>query len=112
MARTIVIGGDNAPDPDVVVFFAQRYTIRRVTRSVQKLLEKADERVKDAVESDDSDKLVSAMAEGMDALLAPDGHDVPAKKAIGEAWKQDKLSADDLQTLYEQMQESAVQRPT
>jgi hypothetical protein len=38
MARTIVIGG-NLPEPDVVVFFDQKYVVRRVTRSVQKALE-------------------------------------------------------------------------
>jgi hypothetical protein len=111
MARTIVIGG-NLPEPDVVVFFEQKYTVRRVTRSVQKALEKSDIKVKAAVENDDSDMLVAAMADGMDALLDPDGHEVPAKKAITEAWKGDKLSAEDLQTMYQQLQESAVQRPT
>lgn len=112
--RTITIGGaDNAPDPDFVVLFDQRYRVRLVTRSVQKLLEQADKKITSAMENGDSDKVVAAMAEGMDALLAPEGHEAPAKGAIVDAWKADKLALSDMQRLYDELQEvGAGQRPT
>ena len=115
MARTIVIGGDNAPDPDVVILFDQKFTVRRITRSVQKALEKVEPRIAEEFKDPDgdSDKLVSLLAEGIDALLAPDGHAKHAKAVLTGAWKDDRLGIDDLADLYNGLQNTkAEDRPT
>lgn len=112
MPKTITIGANNAPDPDVVVLFEHKYTVRRVTRSVQQALEQADKHAVTARDKGDSDKLVSAMSEGLDALLAAEGHETPAAKVLVEAWKDDRLSLADLAQLDNDLQESAASRPT
>jgi hypothetical protein len=94
------------------VLFDHKYTVRRVTRSVQKALEESDERVKAARNEDDSDKVVEAIAQGMDALLAGDGHETPASDVLTAAWSEDRLSLTDLMQLDNDLQEAAVARPT
>lgn len=113
MGRTITVGGGNAPDPDVVELFDRRYTVREVTRSVQKKLESAEQKLKAlADDEDDADKVMAVMAEGIDVLLAPVDHDEPARKVLVQAWKDDRMSLGAFQRLYADIQESSEQRPT
>jgi vacuolar-type H+-ATPase subunit E/Vma4 len=107
----IRIGADNLPDPDVVELFDHKFTVRRVTRSVQKGLETVDKKLRAMGNEEDGDKIVALMAEGLDSLLAPNGKATPAKKVLADAWKADELSLDQLSSLYESVQESAAKRP-
>lgn len=107
----IRIGADNLPEPDVVEVFDHKFTIRRVTRSVQKGLEAVDRKLRSAQDEDDSDKIVALMAEGLDALLEPNGKATPAKKVLMDLWKADDLSLDQINRLYEAVQESGTRRP-
>lgn len=111
MATIIKIGTGTSPEPDVVELFDHRFTVKRVTRSVQKGLEGVDKKLRAMGDSDDADKIVALMAEGLDALLAPNGSGVPAKKVLTDAWKADDLALDQINQLYEQVQESATKRP-
>lgn len=107
----IRIGADNLPEPDVVELFDHKFTVRRITRSVQKNLERVDKKVQDATGEEDSDKVVSTMAEGLDAMLEPNGKQTPAKTLLVQLWKDDTLSLDQITQLYEAVQESAAKRP-
>jgi hypothetical protein len=113
-ARTIRIGGeDNAPEPVEVYIFKQKYLLRRITRSVQKKLEKFDKALEAAREGDDSDKLVAAMGDGVSALLMNNGTESPdPKQLIVQLWKDDTLDLTQLLELYEELQEASVERPT
>jgi hypothetical protein len=108
---TIRIGADNLPEPDTVELFDHKFTVRRITRSVQKGLEAVDRKLQASQDEEDADKIVGLMAEGLDALLAPNGKQTPAKKVLVDAWKADDLSLDQMRSLYEQVQESAALRP-
>jgi hypothetical protein len=107
----IRIGTDNLPEPDVVEIFDHKFTIRRVTRSVQKGLEAVDRKLRAADDEEDADKIVALMAEGLDALLAPNGKQTAAKTVLMKLWKDDELSLDQINQLYEGVQESATKRP-
>lgn len=107
----IRIGGENVPEPDVVEMFEHRFTVRRVTRSVQTALETVDKKLRALDESVEGDKLVGLMAEGLDAMLAPNGKGKAAKTVLMDAWKADDLSLDQVNQLYEGVQESATKRP-
>jgi hypothetical protein len=111
LATIIKIGADTAPEPDSVELFGHTFTVKRVTRSVQKGLEGVDKKLRAMNDDEDADKIVTLMAEGLDALLAPNGQGVPAKKVLVDAWKQDDLALDQINQLYEQVQESATKRP-
>jgi hypothetical protein len=107
----IRIGADTGPEPDVVELFDHKFKVRRVTRSVQKALEAVDRKLQGLSDEADSDKIVSVMAEGLDALLQPNGKQTAAKTVLGQAWKNDTLSLDQINQLYESVQESATKRP-
>lgn len=107
----IRIGADTHPEPDVVELFDHKFTVRRVTRSVQKGLETVDRKLRQLPEDTEGDKVVSLMAEGLDALLAPNGKRTAAKTVLTDAWKADRLSLDQIHELYDQVQESAAKRP-
>lgn len=112
MASVIRIGPDTLPERDTVDIFDHKFTIRRVTRSVQKKLEAADRKVVESQRGDDSDKFVAALVAGLDELLEPDGDGKPAKTVLLDLWKKDQLSLDQFNELYEGIQEAAVKRPT
>lgn len=108
----IRIGTDNLPEPDVVELFDHKFTVKRVTRSVQKQLETVDKKLQ-AASDEDGDVIVGLMAEGLDALLANgNGSKTAAKTVLVKAWKDDTLSLDQVQSLYLSVQESASKRPT
>lgn len=107
----IRIGADTGPEPDVVELFEHRFTVRRVTRSVQKQLEATDKKLRALDDSIESDRLITIMAEGLDVLLQPNGDKVAAKKVLVDAWKADQLALDQINQLYESVQESATKRP-
>lgn len=108
----IKVGGSARPDPDIVELFDHKFTVKRITRSVQKALEAVDRKLNamDKSDEDDSDKVVAVMAEGLSALLEPNGENVPAKKVLVDAWKADDLSFDEVQGLYVSLQEAATER--
>lgn len=113
--KVIRVGIDALPEPDVVELFDHKFTVKRVTRSVQKALEQVDKKLSADAASDaddDSDKIVALMAEGLNALLAPAGHKSSAKTVLVACWKDDRLSLDQLHSLYDGVQESAAARPT
>lgn len=111
MAVIFRIGADTAPEPDVVELLDHTFTIRRVTRSVQKKLEQVDKKLR-ALDADaDGDQVVAAMADGLDALLEPNGQRKAAKTVLVELWKTDVLALDQINQLYESVQESATKRP-
>lgn len=107
----IRIGTDNRPEPDVVELFDHQFTVRRVTRSVQKGLEAVDRKLRTMDDDAEGDQVVALMTEGLDVLLEPKTGKVPAKKVLGDAWKADDLSLDQINQLYEGVQESAAKRP-
>lgn len=107
----IRIGTDNRPEPDIVELFDHQFTVRRVTRSVQKGLEAVDRKLCTMDDDAEGDQLVALMSEGLDALLEPKTGKVTAKKVLGDAWKADELSLDQINQLYESVQESAATRP-
>ena len=107
----IRIGMDNLPDPDVVEIFDHKFTVRRVTRSVQRGLEAADKKINAALEAEDSDKIFTAIAEGVNVLLEPNGKQTQAKTVLIQSWKDDQLSLGQLRQLYDGVQESAVKVP-
>jgi hypothetical protein len=111
--RTIRLGGeDNTPEPVEVYLFEHKYLLRRITRSVEKNLNKIDKKLKE-LEDDDSDKVVAIMGEGLTALLQNNGTESPdPKKVITDAWKADDLALHQLQDLYDGLQEAAMERPT
>lgn len=116
-ARTIRLGGaDNAPEPVEVYIFEHKYHLRRITRSVQKQLEKIDKRLtalSQGPDGDDSDKVVAILGEGLGALLQDNGTESPdPKKVITDSWKGDTLDLTQLNELYEELQEAATERPT
>jgi hypothetical protein len=116
-ARTIRLGGDdNAPEPVEVYIFEHKYHLRRITRSVQKNLEKVDKALAAAAkgeDGDDSDKIVAIMGDGLAALLQSNGTNAPnPKKVIVDSWKADELDLTQLSDLYDGLQEAATDRPT
>lgn len=115
--RTIRLGGeDNAPEPVEVYLFEHKYLLRRITRSVQKQLEKVDKKLKTTVAADDgedSDRVVAVLGEGLAALLQNNGTESPdPKKVITDSWKADELDLRQLEELYDGLQEAAMERPT
>ena len=110
MATIIKIGAER-PEADSIELFDHKFTVKRVTRSVQKALEAVDKKLKALDENTDGDKLVNVMAEGLDAMLESNGGGVPAKKLLVDLWKSDDLSLDQINQLYEGVQESATKRP-
>jgi hypothetical protein len=110
MATIIKIGGEQR-EPDTIELFDHKFTVKRVTRSVQKKLEAADKKVRELGEDADSDRVVAIIADGCDALLEPNGKATAAKTVINQLWKSDDLGLDQIQELYEALQESAVKRP-
>ena len=107
----IRIGADNVPEPDIVELFDHKFTIKRVTRSVQKQLELTDKKLRGLGEDADGDKVVTAISEGLNALLAPNGKQTAAKTVLLDMWKKDQLGLDQIGQLYEAVQESAAKRP-
>jgi hypothetical protein len=107
----IKIGVDNLPERDKVELFGHTFTVRRVTRSVQKNLEAVDKKLRTMDENADGDRIVAAISDGLDAMLEPNGSKTPAKQVLSEAWKKDDLDLVQVQTLYEQVQESGAKRP-
>jgi hypothetical protein len=111
MATIIKIGADTRPEQDAIELYEHKFMIRRVTRSVQKGLEAVDKKLRALDAEADGDKIVPVMAEGLDALLEPNGGGVPAKKVIVDLWKDETLSLDEINQLYEAVQENAAKRP-
>jgi hypothetical protein len=107
----IRIGVDNVPEPDVVELFEHKFTIKRVTRSVQKQLEATDKKLRGLGDDADGDTLVQTIAEGLDVLLAPNGQKTAAKTVLLKHWRADELTLDQIGQLYEGVQESAARRP-
>lgn len=110
MATIIKIGADR-PEPDTIELFEHKFTVRRVTRSVQKKLEAVDKKIRQLGDEADGDKVVALISEGCDALLEPNGKATPAKKVLVDLWKADELGLDQVTDLYEALQESAAKRP-
>lgn len=95
-----------------VEMFEHAYTVLRITRSVQKKLEKVQPALDAAKEEEDSDKVVSVLADAIDALLTPGDGAPAAKKLLVDCWKTDKLDLAQLNALFDGVQEAAVARPT
>lgn len=108
----------NQPEPRSVELFDKKFTLRRVTRSVQIELEKAQRELnaliaRDEDESVTADALVACFAEAVDALLKPDEHRTAAKKIIGEKWQQDEITLAEIRGFADQLQEdAAAERPS
>lgn len=111
MAEILRINADNLPERDSINLFDHVFTVRRVTRPVQKALEATDRKLRQLDEDTDGDQLVALMADGLDALLEPNGKGTPAKKLLLDSWKAGTLSLDQLNMLYESVQESGAKRP-
>lgn len=109
-ARTIRLADLN-PEPTVVELGEHSYTLRSVTRSVQKKLETALKELNAAENDTDGDKSIAAMVNAMDVLLAPSADAPAAKKVLTDAWKADTLSVDAIGRLFDSISESAA-RPT
>ena len=96
-----------------VDIFDHTYTVREVTRSVQKKLEGIDKKLIAVGKTDDSDKIVDVLVGGIAVLLAPTNGAPDAKNVLLEAWKADKLSLGQINNLFEGIQDSSVEaRPT
>ena len=115
----IRVGGDNRPEPDTVEMFDHKFTVRRVTRSVQKDLEQVEKKLRAAQreiasgeDETDGDAIVGLLCEGISAVLAPNGKQTAAKTVLMKAWKDEALDIADFWDLYERVQESAAKRPT
>jgi hypothetical protein len=114
--RQIRLGAeDNAPEPVEVYLFEHKYLLRKITRSVEKALDKAQKKM-DALKDDedgDADKVVALLGEGLGVLLMNNGTESPdPKKVITDAWKADTLGLSELTELYDGLQEAAMERPT
>jgi hypothetical protein len=110
-ARQIKLA-DLATERSTVEMFEHTYTVRPITRSVQKKLEGLNEALQALADEEDSDKVVATLADGLDVLLDPvDGAPAP-KGVIVKQWKADALSLSQLHGLFEGVQEAAVERPT
>jgi hypothetical protein len=95
-----------------VDMFDHAYTVKPITRSVQKKLEALNGALQGLAEEEDSDKVVDVLADGLSVLLEPvDGAPAP-KGVIVKQWKADALSLAQLHGLFEGVQEAAVERPT
>jgi hypothetical protein len=96
----------------VELFDGHTYTVQTITRSVQKNLEKVDAAMQALSDDDDADKGVGVIIDGLAALLAPVNGGPPVKKMLTDAWKADKLSLQQINALYENVQQLGVARPT
>jgi hypothetical protein len=103
---------DLTAEPTTVEMFDHEYTVKTITRSVQKDLEKVDEALEALGGDDDSDKGVGVIIDGLAALLAPVNGNPAVKKLLTEKWKADELSLQQINALYESVQEAGVKRPT
>lgn len=101
-----------AAQDTVELFDGHTYTVQRLTRSVQKDLEKVDEKLKAISESDDSDAGVGVMIDGLAALLKPVNGSPAVRKTLMDAWKADDLDLGQISALFEAVQETGVKRPT
>lgn len=114
--KALSLGGGQTDERPVVDVFGKAYRLRLITRSVQKSLEKVDRDLRLFMKDEDaeSDALVDLLAEGLDALLAPDGgHRTPVKKIVVDKWNADEVSLDELRRFSDDLQEQAVAaRPT
>lgn len=112
MAKRISLA-DLAGEATEVDLFGHIYTVRQVTRSVQKKLEGVEKKLRDALEADDADKVIDIIIGGLDALLEPGEESPPVGKSLRDAWKADRLSINEINRLYESIQETAADdRPT
>lgn len=110
-AKTITLG-DLTAEPTTVEIFGGSYTVRTITRSVQKKLEGLTGALQALENEEDSDKVVSTLAEGLDVLLERAEGSPSPKTLIVKHWKDDTLSLAQLHGLFEGVQEAAVARPT
>jgi hypothetical protein len=110
-AKTITLA-DLTADTTAVEIFGASYTVRTITRSVQKKLEGLNEALQALEDEEDSDKVVSTLADGLDVLLEGAEGAPAAKALIVKQWKADALSLSQLRGLFEGVQEAAVARPT
>lgn len=111
MSDVIKLGAPNGnqPEPLRVDLYDKQFTLRRVTRSVQREIERVELALREA---DDGDTVVDLLAEGMDALLKPDQHRTTARKLISDRWKADELSVGDVNQFFLDLQEkAAAERP-
>lgn len=108
------LGGNEASERPVVDVYGKQFTLRRITRSVEKALSQADRNMRSNDEDADGDAVVGILADVMDALLAPaNGHRTTAKKLVMDQWNADKLSLDQVKKFADALQEQAVaDRPT
>jgi hypothetical protein len=111
LAKTITLA-DLTAETTTVAMFGGSYTVRPITRSVQKKLEGLNAALQSLAEEEDSDKVVATIADGLDILLEPDEGSTAAKAVIVKQWKDEALSLSQLHGLFEGVQEAAVARPT
>jgi hypothetical protein len=102
---------DLNPEPTLIELDEHRYRLRQVTRSVQKNLDKALKALNATDESDDLDKQATALIDAVDVLLDPQDAAPAAKTVLLAAWKDDRLSAGQIGSLFEELNKSAA-RPT
>lgn len=108
MPEKLKLGTPDGADVVEVELFDETntFTLKPITRSVQKVLEKVDD---DVTAATDGDSVVAAVADGLGALLAPsNGNKAGAKKLILEKWKADELSVQQIMRFFEELQETSV----
>jgi hypothetical protein len=104
---------DLTAEPTTVELFdGHTYTVKTITRSVQKDLEKVDQSMQGLGDDADSDKGVGVIIDGLAALLAPVNGSPAVKKLLTDKWKADELDLQQINALYEAVQETGVKRPT
>lgn len=103
---------DLTSEPTTVELFECSYSVKTLTRSVQKQLEKVQPKLAAINKQDDSDQAIALLADAFDVLLAPENGSPPAKKTITEAWKRDEITVGQLGALFDQVEKASAARPT
>lgn len=102
----LALGTTSTEEVVEVDVFGALFTLKPVTRSVQKVLEKVEEELQGATTGD---QMADAFAEGLGALLAPaNGNRAGAKKLISDKWKADELSLDQITRFFTDLQEASA----
>lgn len=98
-----------APDDGDVVevdLFGVEFTLKPITRTVQKVLEKVDAAIEAA---QNGDEVLNAVADGLGVMLAPaNGNRSGAKKLLLDKWKSDELSLNQVTRLFSDLTEASA----
>lgn len=107
---TLGSSNGDGPEPIEIEMWGRIFTLRKVTRSVQRTISELSEKLD--VTTDD-DEAVVLFGDLIDAVAQPaNGQRKTAGGLINEKWLADELEVAEIQRFAVEVQEAAAERPT